>query len=53
MRRYVNGTVAEMQTTLQKVYAKNADPAKVLHETVEVLKPAIERTMPKYQRYAA
>ncbi|WP_157683748.1 ABC transporter substrate-binding protein [Microlunatus soli] len=50
MRRYVNETIAEMQIAIQKVYAANADPARVLRETVRVLEPAIERTLPKYQR---
>lgn len=51
MRRYVNETIAEMQIAIQKVYAANADPGDVLRETVKVLKPAIERTLPKYRRY--
>lgn len=51
LRRYVNETIAEMKIALQKVYAANADPAEVLHETVAVLKPAVERTLPKYQRH--
>lgn len=53
LRRYVRPTIAEMQIALQRVYASNESAADILHETVQILQPAVEQTTPKYLRHVA